>query len=57
VHTTDKMNGRYIDLLRDDTISGSYDITKTLICGQVFISSEGAVSGDTASNNFPEQPP
>lgn len=50
------MSARYLDLLIDAAITKSYDITKTLVCGQVFISSEGAaVSGDTIFNNFPKQ--
>lgn len=50
------MNGRYRDLLTDNTIIKSYNTIKTLICGQMFINSEGAVVGDTGFNNFPNFP-
>lgn len=41
------MADTYIDLLIDATISKSHDTIKTLICGQMFINSEGAIVGDT----------
>lgn len=47
------MNGGYIDLLIEATTSKSYDVIDTLICGQMFINSEGAIVGDTVFNHFP----